>query len=205
MNNPLNSVTGRTFSLLRISCLCLLLSLQSVFSVNLTSGESDNSQTHSKDNLPAWFGEKMSRAVQGTGKWIADNPHKSDNEPFDAYAMEYIWGVGKKSLESRLFAITNNKESGTIWEYREFWHPGEKKVLVYQWGSDGTLGFGEMKPLDISRGKFEVEQTFYDSDGSSWKSRHEAIDKEGERITKSFTYKDGAWEESRTYVWRRTN
>ncbi|MCI0416064.1 hypothetical protein L0222_25090 [bacterium] len=190
MSNILNS---------KIIGVCLVLLLQSILFLDLVSGESGEA-------IPAWFEEKMSVETQGMGKWIADNSqHKSEKEPVDSYGMEYTWGAGKKSIRFRLFAIRNNQESGTLWEYREFWHPGEKKVLVYQWGSDGTLGFGEVKPVDISKGKFEVEQTFFDPDGSSYKSRHETLETAKERQTKSFVYADGAWKESRTYRWRLMN
>lgn len=176
--------------------LCLLLILQTWVS----------SQTPAKqdeDAIPEWFAKKMTVETKGTGKWIADNAkHKSEQEPVDAYGMEYTYGAGNKSLKFRLFAITGQKESKTLWEYREFWHPGEKKVVVYQWGSDGTLGYGEVKPVDLSQGKFELEQVFFDSKGSSWKSRHESLQTEAGRQTKSFVHENGVWKESRTYLWK---
>ncbi|MCI0447795.1 hypothetical protein L0244_03170 [bacterium] len=208
MSDYLRSKTGAIFPYLRVAALCVVLSLPSIISINLIFGESNNGkdsspQTATSEAIPAWLENYMGLQVRGTGKWIAENPHKNNEKEPDAYGMEYSWGAGKKSIQFRLFAITNHKESATMWEYRVFWHPGEKKVLVYQWGSDGTLGYGEVKPVDISKGQFEVEQVFFDpTTGSSFKSRHESIETDTERQTKSFVYNDGIWKESGTYTWR---
>jgi hypothetical protein len=159
----------------------------------------------SNDVIPQWLEKNMSQAMQGSGKWIADNSrYKSEQEPYDAYGIQYSWGLGKKSLNSRLYGITNGTEAGTFWEYRLFWHPGEKKAFLHQFGGDGTFGSGELKPLGES-GKFELIQTFFSPDGSTWQTKHESIETEKERQTISFSYQDGAWKENRTYVWRPSN
>lgn len=66
------------------------------------------------------------------GTWIADNAeYKSDNEPYDAYGMEWKWGVGQKSLTGRLYAIKDGKDIGSLFQFRRYWdatHMDEKEV-----------------------------------------------------------------------------
>ncbi len=193
----------------RIVLPVILLVLEPDWPARDASAESASSkatvQSTAAADMPAWFEKKWSTDTQGTGKWIADNSkYKSESEPVDSYGIEYSRGAGKKSLKFRLYAISDNKESGTIWEYREFWHPGEKKVLVYQWGSDGTFGFGELKPMNLSQGKFELEQIFLQPDGTSYKTRHDTMETETERHSISYDYSDGSWKKGRTYIWRRS-
>jgi hypothetical protein len=153
--------------------------------------------------VPPWLGDHMSHLAGGTGRWIADNSaYKGEAEPWDRYGMEWKWGVGKRTIRGRLFALQGKQEKAEFWEYRLVWHPGEKRALLYQFGWDGTFGYGELKPSAKGRMN-ELEQTFYRPDGSSWKGRHESVETPDEHRTKSFTMKDGAWHESRTYVWRR--
>lgn len=151
-------------------------------------------------SLPEWFLAHIEFLTQG--RWITDNsPHKSEDEPFDAYGMEYEKGLGGKSVRGRLFGLVNGKEVATFWEFHTVWHPGNNRVIAYQFGSDGTFAEG---PL-VATGKHtqRMEQVFYRPDGQSWKSGHETEEAaDGTFITQSFDIgDDGAWRKGRLYIW----
>ena len=138
------------------------------------------------------------------GTWIADNEaYKSERDPVDAYGISWEWGLGKKSLVGRLYGIRDGKEVGTFWEFREFWHPGEGRVIATQHGSDGTYGAG---PHEIGDdGTTEMLQTFYDpTTGAVFRVGHRSTLEGDVHTTRSFDVSpEGEWEERRTYVWRR--
>lgn len=151
---------------------------------------------------PEWFTRHLEFLVQGSGRWIADNtPFKSESEPFDAYGMEWRWGVGRKSATGRLFAIRDGKELGDIWQFRLAWDPGRGEARAMQFGSDGSFGDGVM----TSTGPRETraEQTFFNPDGSKMVVGHETTEAPGEQITRSFSIAaDGSRSPRRTYTWR---
>lgn len=157
------------------------------------------------DAIPKWLQEHFAFMTAGTGRWIADNAKfKSEKEPFDAYGTEWQWGVGKKSIKGRLFALKDGKEAAEFWEYRVFWHPAEKRAVFEQFGAGGVFGTGEMRVITTADGKSEnnVELIFYAPDGSSWKDLHKLFENENEHTTISFNFKSGSWQAQRTYVWK---
>ena len=138
------------------------------------------------------------------GTWVADNtPYKSDLDPMDAYGIEWKWGLNRKSIVGRLYGIRDGKEIGTFWEFREFWHPGERRVVAMQFGTEGTYGAG---PHEIDAdGASEMLQVFHDpARTNSTKIGHRAHLKGDVHTTTSFNVDEkGVWTERRTYVWRR--
>ncbi len=152
--------------------------------------------------IPDWFMKSMEETMQDGGRWIADNAdYKNDTEPYDAYAMVWTWGIGKKSLVGRLSGIQDGEETGTFWEFRQVWHPGEQKAYVYQLGGDGTFGVGPLQPL--SENMWELDQTFFTPDGTTFRSGHRNERIDGEDHTRSYNIlEDGTWEERRFYLWK---
>lgn len=149
---------------------------------------------------PAWVATYLEGMI---GTWTADNrPHRSEDEPFDAYGIEWKWGVGKKSIVGRLFAMRDGKEVGTVWDFREFWHPGEGQLIASQFGSDGTYGFGpHARKAD---GTMEMLQTFYAPDGGVRRIGHRSELKRDDLVSCSFdVQKDGTWKAGRVYTFRR--
>jgi len=149
---------------------------------------------------PAWVATYLEAMI---GTWIADNrPHRSEDEPFDAYGIEWKWGVGKKSIVGRLFAMRDGKEVGTVWDFREFWHPGDGQLIASQFGSDGTYGVGpHARKAD---GTMEMLQTFYAPDGGVRRIGHRSELKPGEMVSRSFDVQsDGTWKARRVYSFRR--
>ncbi|NJM53120.1 MAG: hypothetical protein HC846_06840 [Blastocatellia bacterium] len=157
--------------------------------------------------MPKWLTEHFEFLVSGKGRWVADNSKfKSEREPFDEYGMEWTWGLGKKSLKGRLFALRDKKELGTFWEFIIFWHPSQRKVIAQQFNGGGIYGEGEMK-MNESEGKsvIELEQTFYGPDGASWKQRHQNIDGTDDFQGQSFNFIEGKWSPDRIYIWKRAS
>lgn len=138
------------------------------------------------------------------GTWVADNSkYKSAPADMDAYALEWSWGLNKKTLLGRLYGIRNGKEVGTFWQFREFWHPGERRLITTQYGSDGSYGVG---PHDVKPdGSSELLQTFYDPElRSVTRIGHRSTLAGDAHTTISFDVDGkGTWKERRTYVWRR--
>jgi hypothetical protein len=120
------------------------------------------------------------------GIWTTDNAaYKSDRETMDAYGIEWKWGLGKKSLVGRLYGIRDGAEVGSFWQFREFWHPGEGRLVATQFGSDGTYGAGPQERKDD--GTLEMVQTFYDpTTGGVLRVGHRLDVKQNEHVTRSY-------------------
>ena len=151
---------------------------------------------------PTWVHEDMARTV---GVWIADNSeYQSETEPFDHYGIEWTWGLGEKFIHGRLFGLTGGEEAGTFWEFIQFWDPAKRKVMVYQFGSDGTVGKGELEWIDEHSTR--LLQRFSSRDGSTFLSGHETTTIGNEQTGHSFTVdENGTWTPRRTYFWIKQN
>jgi hypothetical protein len=160
------------------------------------------------ESMPKWLQDHFKYLTFGSGRWIADNAKfKSENEPFDEYGTEWTWGVGKKSIRGRLFALKEGKEVAEFWEYRVFWHPAEMRAVFEQFGAGGVFGTGEMRVVQTAECKSEnnVELTFYGPDGASWKDLHKLWESPSEHTTISFDLKEGSWQAKRRYVWKKAS
>jgi hypothetical protein len=138
------------------------------------------------------------------GTWITDNAEfKSDQEPFDAYAIDWRPGIDGKSLTGRLYGLTGGREAGTFWEFREFWHPGDQQLITTQFGMGGTYGAG---PHTIrGDGTSEMLQTFYSpAAGTVTRIGHRSELRGTEHVTRSFDVQpDGGWVPRRVYTWHK--
>lgn len=155
--------------------------------------------------MPKWLADHFAFMTAGSGRWIADNTKfRTENEPFEKYGTEWKWGLGKRSITGRLFALNGGKEAGEFWEYRVFWHPKEKRAVFEQFGATGVFGIGEMRRVELGGGKSElnVEMIFYSPDGSSWHDLHKLTEAPNEHTTRSFNLQNGSWQPRRTYLWR---
>ena len=152
-------------------------------------------------DVPAWLREHMAAITGGTGTWRADNgSYRTEAEPFDAYLTEWRWGIGRRSMVGSLFGLQGERRVGPFWEYRLFWHPGEDRAVMQQWGADGTVGIGELHPTGAGH---RSEETLHQPDGSRVHSRHEST-VEGDRwATRTFLREGDAWRDNRSYVWER--
>ncbi len=146
----------------------------------------------SPTGIPDWVQNHFGFMTKDSGRWITDNSKfKSESEPFDQYAVEFTWGIGKQSIKGRLLALKDTKEVGMFWEYLALWHPAEKRVVFQQFGGTGVFGTGEMRAVESAEGKFEnhTELTFYARDGTSWKDLHILTEGKDEYTAESFGFK----------------
>ena len=80
--------------------------------------------------------------------------------------------------------MQDGREGPTFWEFRQFWHPGEQQMMVYQFGRDGTVGLGALTRLDDHH--HELLQTFYRPDGTAFHSGHRTEMREDEQRGQSY-------------------
>lgn len=152
---------------------------------------------------PAWFTAHLEYLTAGDGVWVADNAaYQSKDEPADQYEVTYVWGAGKRTASGTMRAITDGKRSRVIWDYRVFWDPGQKKVMLQQHGFWGSYGIGETRHIDAKT--LRTEQTFYEPDGGKSRAAHDWILKGPRRHeTRSFGLEKGEWKPGRSYLWER--
>jgi hypothetical protein len=175
------------------------LGLTALGAGHATAGESGQQS----NTIPAWLRQEMTRLAQGTGTWVADNQQfMSAEERFDHYGLEWSWGLGKQSLKGRLYGIIGGKDIGTFWEYRMFWHPGESRAILEQFGSDGTYAVGVVIP--DGKGGTTMEQTFYAPDGSKRRSGHESSWDGEVHVTQQLEWREDRWVKDRLYRWTRS-
>lgn len=158
-------------------------------------------QDPSGQPIPEWLTEKWAEQTQNNGTWLADNSkYQSVQEPFDAYGIQWEYGLGKKHLRGRLYALKDGKEVGTIWSFTEFWDPRDAVVRIVQLGSDGTLGQGTLwREAD---GSTKEQQLFVSPQGPFFETGHHAWMENGAQHTRSYRIADGKWEEHRHYIWQ---
>ena len=151
--------------------------------------------------IPKWLLEDWAERTQNEGIWITDNSkYKSEQEPYDAYGMQWEYGLGEKHLKGQLYCMKDGKDVGTIWQFTEFWDPHTEKVKVVQIGSNGTVGQGKIW-LEKD-GKKKEQQTFISPGGGSFKTGHLAWSERDELHTQSYNIIKGKWEKRRYYVWK---
>ena len=152
--------------------------------------------------IPQWLLDNWESRARGSGTWITDNAkYRSETEPYDAYGMQWEYGLGKKHLKGRLYAIQDNEDVGTIWNFTEFWSPASNEVRIVQLGSDGTVGQGTLWQME--NGRIKERQTFVSPNGNSFETGHEAWMENGAQHTQSFTIVNEEWQKRRFYSWNR--
>ena len=160
------------------------------------------SSTGQFSDIPSWAMEHMEMNV---GRWVADNSAYASNvEPIDSYVLEWEWGIGQQSLKGRLFGFNRGKPTDDFWEFRVFWHPGEEKLRILQFGGQGIVAEGEI--LWEKEGNYRSIETFYHPDGSIVKVGHRIEYDEREQYNCSFEIDEaGNWNERRCYTWKKLN
>ncbi len=157
---------------------------------------------HPPGAAPAWFLDEIATLTAGTGFWVTDNvEYMSDQEPFDAYGTEWKSSFDGTTISGRLFAMKDGKEIANFWEFRQYWHPQRKQVVIEQFGWGGTIGTGRMwVEDDITKS----EQTFYTVGGGESRSGHASRFPDADtHITESFDIDGDVWSPGRKYVWHR--
>lgn len=152
--------------------------------------------------IPDWVIEDWNFQMSHTGIWMADNSaYQGEQEPYDAYGMEWEWGLGKKSLQGRMFCLQGEKEVATVWEFLQFWDFEAKALRMIQIGGDGMLGQGTIE--DLGDGKSKSLERFCTPTGASFEVGHETWKDQGDFYTQSFDIVEGEWRKRRLYVWKQ--
>lgn len=136
------------------------------------------------------------------GRWITPNSgNEADPSQPDAFGMEWRAMNDRHVLVGRLYGIEDGAETIEFWTFREFWHPGERRAVIEQWGGSGVYGVGETT-MHGDRG--EVEQTFWLPDGRSWREGHRTFEDGDVYVTDQFDIDaEGDWTPNGSYTWRR--
>ncbi|MEZ5894256.1 MAG: hypothetical protein R3C58_14070 [Parvularculaceae bacterium] len=150
---------------------------------------------------PQWYLDDIEFLTSGSGRWVASNAaYQSDDEPMTAYVIEWNKGYAN-SMTGRLFGIVDGKETQDFWRFRQYWHPGEGKAYLEQFGIGGAFGVGPMQREDD---KTKMEQVFYAPDGSASVTGHLSHNPGAHtHVTDSFDVIDGEWKPRRSYTWHR--
>ncbi len=140
----------------------------------------------------------------GSGRWIADNSaYKSEQEPYDAYGIEWHAAFDDTTMRGRLFGLKDGIETGDFWEFRQFWHPHRKEAVLQQFGTGGAVGLGTLwRDGQLTK----ADQQFYSSSGSVSRSGHASyFDAADRHVTDSFEIVNDEWLPRRHYVWQRSD
>jgi hypothetical protein len=153
-------------------------------------------------SMPDWWMAHVDFMSRGGGVWIAPNPgNETDPAQPDAFGMRWDAANEGHVLVGRLYGIENGAETAEFWAFREFWHPGERRAVIEQWGGPGIYGVGETA-MEGNRGV--VEQTFWLPDGRTWREGHRTVEEGDVYVTEQFDIDaEGAWTPSGAYTWRR--
>lgn len=149
---------------------------------------------------PQWYLDDIAFLTRGSGRWVTSNAdYMSENEPMEAYVIEWRKGYAN-SMTGRLFAIVEGKETGDYWRFRQYWHPGEGKAVLEQFGFGGAAGLGV---IWREGDKMKTVQTFYPPQGAPALNGHIAYNPDAEtHVTESYNIVDGEWRPNRTYTWK---
>jgi len=154
-------------------------------------------------NKPDWYAAHVDFMTRDGGRWVAENPASAtDPAQPDAFGMEWRAANDGHLLIGRLFGLKDGAEIAEYWTFREFWHPGERRAILEQWGGPGVYGVGEATSPAANRGA--LEQTFWLPDGRAWREGHRTVENGDEYVTDQFNISEaGEWTPNGSYVWRR--
>jgi hypothetical protein len=150
---------------------------------------------------PQWYLDDIEFLTKDGGRWVTSNAeYQSESEPMEAYAIEWKKGYAN-SMTGRLFGIVDGKETGDYWRFRQYWHAGEGKAVLEQFGFGGAMGVGVLWREDD---RTKTAQTFYPPQGAPTLQGHIAYNPDAEtHVTESYNIVDGEWRPNRTYTWKR--
>lgn len=174
-----------------------------LLSIGLLACASPGAAEEAQTGPPEWWAAHVDFMSRDGGAWITPNPDAA-NDPAapDAYGMEWRAVNEGRGLVGRLYGVEDGRETTEFWTFREFWHPGERRVIVQQWGGAGLYGAGETTSLAPDRG--QLDQTFWLPDGRSWREGHRTHQQGDIYLTEVFDITaDGEWRLRNSNAWRR--
>lgn len=151
---------------------------------------------------PSWWADHVGFMTRDGGRWLTPNPDAGGEGQPESFGLEWRATGGGAAMSGRLFGVKDGREIAEYWTFREFWHPGEQRVILQQWGATGAYGAGVATRSDENSD--QVEQTFWLPDGRSWRDGHRTEENGDEYVTHSFDIDAaGVWTPRRTFLWRR--
>ena len=152
--------------------------------------------------IPQEVRDSWAMYTKNGGIWITENSqYKNDQEPFDAYGMEWEWGLGQSHIKGRLYCIQDGKDVGTVWQFLNFWDPQNQEEKIIQIGSTGMIGQGSISYQDD--GSSKSSEKFVNPDGGSFESGHHSWFKDGALHTQSYDINNNKWTKRRFYIWKQ--
>lgn len=172
-----------------------------IFILFIASGEGLPADSPKPGAAPAWFLEEIAKLTADSGRWVTDNAeYKGEQEPYDAYGMEWVSSFDGTTMSGRLFGIAEGKDTGNFWEFRLYWHPEREQAVIEQFGWGGTVGIGTMWPAGDTT---KSEQTFFTVDGGANLSGHiSSFPDASTHVTGGFDIDGETWTPRREYTWR---
>ncbi|MEZ5996951.1 MAG: hypothetical protein R3C25_14490 [Hyphomonadaceae bacterium] len=151
---------------------------------------------------PDWWAAHVAFISRDGGTWVSPNPPGvGDPNAPDAFAMEWRAVNDGRGLVGRLYGIEAGREIAEYWTFREFWHPGERRAILEQWGGPGAYGVGESR---WENDEGILEQTFWLPDGRSWREGHRNREEGDVYHTHAFDIDaQGNWTSQDPRIWTR--
>lgn len=134
---------------------------------------------------PGWWAGHVDYISREGGTWVTPNPAAAgDPAAPDSFGMTWTATNDGYGLSGRLYGLKDGREVAEFWTFREFYHPGDGRIIFEQWGGPGAYGLGET--VMTGPGAFRIDQTFWLADGRNWRERHEAAEGPGGYETRVF-------------------
>ena len=152
--------------------------------------------------IPQWLIHSWEMRTQDGGSWVTTNTaYKRTEEPFDAYGLQWTYGLGEMHIKGELYGIQNGQKVASFWQFLEYWDPETGKARILQIGSDGTVGKGYFWRLDD--GSIKEWQKFVQPGGGSFLAGHHLWLEQEQQHVQSFTIVNEEWIKRRHYIWTR--
>lgn len=151
---------------------------------------------------PEWYLEHIQQMSRDGGRWIASNEdYRSEQEPLDAYGVEWQPVGNGIGMTGRLFGLQDDNEVGEYWRFRVYWDAAEETARIQQFSGNGTVGTGTMVGFGDA---YLSEQVFTQPNGDQARDLHHVWfeDDGNAHVTRSLRWQDGAWVQNREYRWR---
>ena len=167
---------------------------------SVASAQEEQAQQAPAPAIPPWFLEDIEFMTRDGGRWVADNDDAS--QPYQRWGMEWTAAPDGASMTGRLYGFADGVQSEDFFQFRQFWHPGENRAVVMQWGGGGWFGTGELRQIgDWSL----LEQVFVVPGGQTFGVGHVARREGDDRVTEQYDVVagQGVWRLNSSNTWRR--
>lgn len=149
-----------------------------------------------------WFLDEIAKLTGSGGRWIADNSsYKSEQEPYEAYGIEWRAAFDGTTMSGRLFGIVDGKEVADFWEFRQYWDSQRNEAVLQQFGWGAAVGIGKVwREGEVTKS----DQIFHSPGRESRRTGHRSsFPTEDTHLNESFDIEGESWKPNRSYTWKR--